>query len=349
MTETSPELAAFAASLNAQPDDVEDMYQYCLAMVMVETGQAELVKIELRGREPWCTFKSITGDTFVVLRPVLSQTQERELMETIWSIFHPNEGPLRVARPAPAASSDSDNKSTPPPPSPSLETQDWEGLVRRTPKRRRWKGELPRPPRSKKPAPPPAKPAPDVAQTPLTGEGVDELATVLRQLIEQAQAATETLRGMMEETRQVSEAAWEATKEHRLVLAEIRTAIRQYERARQENNALPRFARKHPEPEPQPTQRPPFEDRNKQLTLDVLGGMAMNEAGRKFGISPGRVKTIYMNQFYRLYHLKDILDLSPEDIAMIRGHEHPNLLTGQRPYANHIRELLERMWEIEKG
>lgn len=349
MTKSSPELAAFAASLNAHPDDVEDMYQYCLAMVMVETGQAELTKIELRGREPWCTFKSITGDEFVVYRPLLSQTEEREMMETIWSIFHPNEGPLRVVRPALAASPNPESEAAPPPPPPPVETRDWEGLVRRTPKRRRWKGELPRPPRSKKPIPLPAEPAQDIPQTPLTIEGVDAATTVLRQLIEEAREATATLRGMMEETRQVSEAAWEATKEHRLVLAEIRTAIRQYERTRQENNASPRFARKLPELEPQPTRGYHFEDRNRQLTLDVLGGMTMNEAGRKFGISPGRVKTIYMNQFYRLYHLKDILDLSPEDIAIIRGHEHPNLLTGQRPYATHIRGLLEKMWDLEKS
>ncbi|NJN92677.1 MAG: hypothetical protein HC875_00635, partial [Anaerolineales bacterium] len=121
MTKSSPELAAFAASLDAHPDDVEDMYQYCLAMVMVETGQAELTKIELRGREPWCTFKSITGDEFVVLRPMLSQTEEREMMETIWSIFHPNEGSLRVVRPALAASPnpESDAASPPPPPPPA--------------------------------------------------------------------------------------------------------------------------------------------------------------------------------------------------------------------------------------
>ncbi|NJN97716.1 MAG: hypothetical protein HC875_28360, partial [Anaerolineales bacterium] len=200
-----------------------------------------------------------------------------------------------------------------------------------------------------KPTPPPGEPAPDIPQTPLTIEGADAAATVLRQLIEEARQAIATLRGMMEETRQVSEAAWEATKEHRLILAEIRTAIRQYERTRQENNASPSFARKRPETELQPTRGNRSDDRNRQLTLDVLAGMTMNEAGRKFGISPGRVKTIYMNQFYRLYHLKDTLDLSPEDIAIIRGHEHPNLLSGQRPYADHIRALLEKMWDLEKG
>lgn len=348
MTELSPELVAFAASLNTHPDDIEEIYEYCLAMVMVETGQAELIKIELRGREPWCTFKSITGDEFVVFRPVLSQTQEREMMEKIWTIFHPNEGPLRIVRPAPADSPASDNDSAPAPPPPPIETRDWEGLVRRAPKRRRWKGERPRPKRPNKTAPPPSEPVPDRPQTPLTVERVDEAATVLRQFIEQAQAVTQTLRGMMEETRQVSETAWEATKEHRLILAEIRTAIRQYERIRQENNPPPRFERKRPEPEAPPREHPP-EDRNKRLTLDVLEGMTLNEAGRKFGISPARVKTIYMNQFYRLYHLKDALDLSREDIAIIRGHEHPHLLTGQRPYANHIRRLLEKMWAYEES
>lgn len=349
MTKSSPELAAFAASLNAHPEDVEDMYQYCLAMVMVETGQAELTKIELRGREPWCTFKSITGDEFVVLRPVLSQTEEREMMETIWSIFHPNEGPLRVVRPALVASPNTVSETAPPPPPPPpVETRDWEGLVRRTPKRRRWKGELPRPARPKKPIPLPTEPTSAIPRTPLTVEGVDAITAGLRQLIEQAQIATETLRGMMEETRQVSEAAWEATRENRLVLAEIRTAIRQYERAHQENHAPSRLEQKRSQPEPPPRGNR-AEDRNKELTLDVLGGMSMIEAGRKFGISPGRVKTIYMNQFYRLYHLKDMLDLSREDIAIIRGQEHPNLVTGQRPHADHIRELLEKMWELEKS
>lgn len=348
MTEPSPELVAFAASLNVQPNDIEDVYEYCLAMVMAETGQAELIKIELRGREPWCTFKSIAGDEFVVYRPLLSQTEEREMMEKIWAHFHPNEGPLWVVRPAPAAPPDAKDNSTPSPPPPPMETRDWEGLVRRAPKRRRWKGELPRPRPPKKPAPPPPPAPPSGPQTPLSVEGMDELTTVLRQLIEQAQAATQMLRGMMEETRQVSEAAWEATKENRLVLAEIRTAIRQYERIRQESSQTSRYERKRPEPEPPPREHR-LEDRNKQLTLDVLEGMTLNEAGRKFGISPARVKTIYMNQFYRLYHLKDTLELSREDIAVIRGHEHPQLLTGQRPYANHIRLLLEKMWAYEEG
>lgn len=84
MTELPPELAAFAALLDAQPGPVQGAFQYCLAVAMVEMGKGELIKTEPgETGGAICTFQTAAGDVFNVTRPPLSQEDEAVLVEKL--------------------------------------------------------------------------------------------------------------------------------------------------------------------------------------------------------------------------------------------------------------------------
>ncbi len=82
-----PELQAFAAVLDAQPGQVQINFQYVLAMLMVEDDKAQLIKTEPGENGAYCTFRTIAGDTFTVLKPPLSMVQETEMVETLRQIL----------------------------------------------------------------------------------------------------------------------------------------------------------------------------------------------------------------------------------------------------------------------
>jgi guanyl-specific ribonuclease Sa len=70
MTGLSPELAAFASLLDAQPAPVRAMFNYCLASLMVEAGKARLVETVPGENGPVCTFETITGEQLSLSAPV---------------------------------------------------------------------------------------------------------------------------------------------------------------------------------------------------------------------------------------------------------------------------------------
>lgn len=86
MTNIPPELSAFAALLDAQPGPVQVVFQYCLAMIMVEGGKAQLVQTEPGEAGAICTFETVAGDVFTLAKPPLSAAQEAEMMALVWEI-----------------------------------------------------------------------------------------------------------------------------------------------------------------------------------------------------------------------------------------------------------------------
>jgi hypothetical protein len=86
MTNMPPELEQFTALLDAQPGPVQVVFQYCLAMVMVEGGKARLVKTEPGEAGALCTFATVAGDVFTLPRPPLSVVQEAEMMALVREI-----------------------------------------------------------------------------------------------------------------------------------------------------------------------------------------------------------------------------------------------------------------------
>jgi hypothetical protein len=87
LTTLPPELQQFAALLDAQPGLVQTIFRYCLAMAMVEAGKARLVKSEPSEEGSMCTFETVAGDTFTVLKPPMDARTEAAMMEALREIL----------------------------------------------------------------------------------------------------------------------------------------------------------------------------------------------------------------------------------------------------------------------
>lgn len=94
MTEESlpVELQAFAALLDAQPGPVQTIFRYCLSMAMVEAGKAKLVKTQPGEGGSMCTFETVAGDVFTVLKPPMDEETEATMMETLREILEQEGG-----------------------------------------------------------------------------------------------------------------------------------------------------------------------------------------------------------------------------------------------------------------
>ena len=83
VTAPPPELEGFTEFLDAQPAGLQNIYQYCLCLIMVEAGKIELVET-LAGEEgAICVFRSGTGLEFDVVKPKIYESDEELLVETL--------------------------------------------------------------------------------------------------------------------------------------------------------------------------------------------------------------------------------------------------------------------------
>ena len=87
MTQLPPSLQAFATLLDAQPGPVQIIFQYLIAQMMVEAGLAQLIGTEPGEAGARCTFRTVAGDEFTVIKPLLSEAQEAEMMEGLREIL----------------------------------------------------------------------------------------------------------------------------------------------------------------------------------------------------------------------------------------------------------------------
>ena len=83
MDQLPPELIALAKLLDAQTKPVQAAFQYCLALMMVEAGKAELVATVPGDEGLICTFRTIAGDEFSLARPPLSEEREAVIKKTL--------------------------------------------------------------------------------------------------------------------------------------------------------------------------------------------------------------------------------------------------------------------------
>ena len=77
-----PSNSAHLASLfDVQPAPIQALVQYCLALVMVESGKDRLVRTIPGDTGLLCTFETATGDYITLAKPLLGDEQEREVMQ----------------------------------------------------------------------------------------------------------------------------------------------------------------------------------------------------------------------------------------------------------------------------
>lgn len=64
---------------DAQPAPIQALVQYCLALVMVESGKAKLVSTIPGDTGLLCTFKTASGEYISLAKPLLGEEQEQEV------------------------------------------------------------------------------------------------------------------------------------------------------------------------------------------------------------------------------------------------------------------------------
>ncbi len=87
MSHLPPELAAFAALLDAQPGPVQAAFQYVVAVMLVEAGKARLMSVAPGESGALCSFETVAGDVFSVVRPPLDDAAEAELRAAVRQIW----------------------------------------------------------------------------------------------------------------------------------------------------------------------------------------------------------------------------------------------------------------------
>lgn len=87
LTDLPPELQVLAALLDAQPGHVQAVFQYCLALLMVEGGKASLIATTPGESGAICTFQTVASDVFSLNKPPLSAEDEAAVREVLRQIL----------------------------------------------------------------------------------------------------------------------------------------------------------------------------------------------------------------------------------------------------------------------
>lgn len=82
-----PGLTQRTSLFNVQPDPIQALVQYCLALVMVEAGKAKLISIFPGDAGALCTFETATGEYLSLTKPPLGDEQEREIKQLLRRIL----------------------------------------------------------------------------------------------------------------------------------------------------------------------------------------------------------------------------------------------------------------------
>src|SRR6476469_5359697 len=76
-------LKALQHLADTQPELVQELYHWALAMVMVERGKIQLVERHSADGREQVTFKSPEGEVLTVTKPVVLDTEYSEMMTAV--------------------------------------------------------------------------------------------------------------------------------------------------------------------------------------------------------------------------------------------------------------------------
>ena len=83
-----PDFEVLSRLVDAQEPAVRELFQYALALLMVEDGKAEITEQRTVSMREQLTLRTVAGDTFTIVKPdisdeLLAQMQEmvRELLD----------------------------------------------------------------------------------------------------------------------------------------------------------------------------------------------------------------------------------------------------------------------------
>ena len=87
MDDLTPEIQMIGAYVDAQPQTVREAFQYCLALMMVESGKAQLVETIPGDEGIICHFETVAGDSFAIKRPKMARELEADLIDALNEIL----------------------------------------------------------------------------------------------------------------------------------------------------------------------------------------------------------------------------------------------------------------------
>ena len=87
MSDLPPELEGFASLLDAQPQPVREVFQYCLCLMMIEAGKMRFVNTISGDVSPIIVFETTAGEIFSVACPPMSQEEEDEVIAVLREIL----------------------------------------------------------------------------------------------------------------------------------------------------------------------------------------------------------------------------------------------------------------------
>ena len=87
MEEFPAELQMIGDFIASQPPPVREAFQYCLCLMMVETGGMKLVKTIPGDEKVLCYFETTAGDAFTIPRADITPEQEADIVEVLREIL----------------------------------------------------------------------------------------------------------------------------------------------------------------------------------------------------------------------------------------------------------------------
>jgi hypothetical protein len=83
MDKLPAELQMFGDFIDAQPPPVQEAFQYCLCLMMVETGGMRLLNTINGDEKVLCYFETTAGDAFTIPKPHITPEQEADIVEVL--------------------------------------------------------------------------------------------------------------------------------------------------------------------------------------------------------------------------------------------------------------------------
>ena len=68
-----PEFEMLSRVVDAQPEDVRELFHYALTMLMVEDGKAKIIERHHVDNLEYLTIETLAGDVFEILTPQVSE------------------------------------------------------------------------------------------------------------------------------------------------------------------------------------------------------------------------------------------------------------------------------------
>src|SRR5512135_156497 len=87
-----PDLALLARVVDAEPPDVQELFQYALTMLLIEDGKAQVVERRKIDCREWLTVLTVAGDLFDIVKPDVCDERLAKLQEMARAVLQDDGG-----------------------------------------------------------------------------------------------------------------------------------------------------------------------------------------------------------------------------------------------------------------